>query len=166
MAPEATDPYARAVKGLLAAIASGILRPGDPVPVPRFAQDLGLSTTPVREALAHLSGAGLLVRHHRHGYAVPALTASDLIDLFALEAALLFGTTADNPLASALLALIDLRLAPLMVLLKQREESGLLDRPTERPSDWAILTARRDRLAARAEPFARALRETNVRSEL
>lgn len=153
---EGSDPYARAVAGLIARLEAGEIAPGQPVAAARFAETLGLSPTPVREAMAYLSGRGLLQRHHRHGYAVPPLSASDLVDLLDLQAALLIGPSPGNPLAAVQLRVIEIRLTPLT---RHLRETGDPDATPPSPPlvDPTGIAARRDRLARQAEPLARAI---------
>ncbi len=153
---EGSDPYARAVAGLIDRLEGGDIAPGQPVAAASFAETLGLSPTPVREAMAYLSGRGLLQRHHRHGYAVPPLSASDLIDLLDLQAALLLGPTPGNPLASVLLRVVEIRLTPLTRYLRETSDPEATPQ-TRSLDDPAEVVGRRDRLSRRAEPLARAI---------
>jgi DNA-binding GntR family transcriptional regulator len=54
--------------------------------VPEFANDLGISTTPVREALLELSRCGLRTPMRHRGFRVEATAVDDLNNLFALRA--------------------------------------------------------------------------------
>lgn len=58
----------------------GVYPPGAPVVIIEEARRLGLSTTPVREALAWLCGEGLIERAPRAGYLAPRLDAALLRD--------------------------------------------------------------------------------------
>jgi DNA-binding GntR family transcriptional regulator len=53
--------------------------------VPALANDLGVSTTPVREALLELSRAGLVTPMRNRGFRVEATSLDDLNNLFALR---------------------------------------------------------------------------------
>ena len=57
--------------------------------VTELAAEVGLSATPVREALACLAGQGLIERRRGRGYFYPALGPSEIIDLFELQLAYL-----------------------------------------------------------------------------
>jgi DNA-binding GntR family transcriptional regulator len=65
------------VRGL---IVSGRMRPGEAVIEAALAARLGVSRTPVREALGRLASEGLLVATRR-GYRVPQFSAQDMINL-------------------------------------------------------------------------------------
>lgn len=53
-----------------------------------LARELGVSRTPVREALLRLGEVGLVRVSPRRGFAVPEVTADDLVELYDLRAAL------------------------------------------------------------------------------
>ncbi|KQW72248.1 hypothetical protein ASE17_05100 [Phenylobacterium sp. Root77] len=82
------EPFGSALAEIRARIRVGAILPGQALVVDDLARDLRLSPTPVREALAYLTGAGLVVgREGRaRGYAVSALSAADLADLYRLHA--------------------------------------------------------------------------------
>ncbi|MCK5880191.1 MAG: GntR family transcriptional regulator, partial [Holophagae bacterium] len=56
-------------------IVTGVLEPGEPVRDTEISEDMGLSRTPVREALLHLSRQGLLENLHHRGFVVSEMTA-------------------------------------------------------------------------------------------
>lgn len=66
-------------------IVSGHSIPGTMYSVPALANDLGVSTTPVREALLELSRGGLLTPVRNRGFRVEATSLDDLNNLFALR---------------------------------------------------------------------------------
>jgi len=68
---------------------AGRFVPGEPIVVTELAAEVGLSATPVREALACLAGQGLIERKRGRGYFYPSLTAAEIIDLFELQLAYL-----------------------------------------------------------------------------
>lgn len=53
---------------------------GSPLQEARLAEDLGISRTPMREALVRLAGEGLLVRRDARSYAVRALGTKEYFD--------------------------------------------------------------------------------------
>ncbi|WP_436357053.1 hypothetical protein [Brevundimonas sp. CEF1] len=63
------DPFASALRTLRERAIAGVFSPGKPIIILDEAQALGLSTTPVREALAWLGGEGLISRAPAGGYA-------------------------------------------------------------------------------------------------
>jgi len=69
---------------LTAYLLSGTLAPGDPLSIDSLSRDLEVSPTPIREALARIEAAGLVVREPLRGYWVaPLMAPSDFRDLMA-----------------------------------------------------------------------------------
>src|ERR1700733_6969931 len=66
-------------------IVSGRASPGTLYTVPGLAAQMGVSTTPVREALLELSRAGLVSALRNRGFLVEGATLQDLENLFALR---------------------------------------------------------------------------------
>ena len=64
------------------------LRPGSALFERDVAAELGVSRTPVREAIARLIAEGLVVRRARRGYLVTAMGAEQVSDLYAVREAL------------------------------------------------------------------------------
>lgn len=69
-----------ALESLRRRATDGVYPPGAPVVIIEEARRLGLSTTPIREALAWLCGEGLMERAPRAGYLAPRLDAALLRD--------------------------------------------------------------------------------------
>lgn len=67
------------------AILQGELPPGAPLNDRRLAELLGISRTPVRDALHRLEGSGLIERRGRHGWTVSSLNARDVREVFELR---------------------------------------------------------------------------------
>jgi DNA-binding transcriptional ArsR family regulator len=65
---------------------AGAYAGGDPLTITDLARELRLSPTPVREALAHLAGEGLVEDRRGRGYYVWRLDAPDLTELYDLHA--------------------------------------------------------------------------------
>jgi DNA-binding GntR family transcriptional regulator len=65
------------VRGLLL---QGRFQPGDRITEEQLAAALGVSRTPVREALVQLAQQGMLEKRLRGGYAVPTLSEAELHD--------------------------------------------------------------------------------------
>lgn len=63
----------------------GAYRPGAPLPIAELASRLGLSQTPIREALARLAGEGMVLERRGAGYFVEALDAQALAELHRLH---------------------------------------------------------------------------------
>ena len=68
-----------------AEIIAGRARPGTLYTVPGLAAQMGVSTTPVREALLELSRAGLVRALRNRGFLVEGATLQDLENLFAVR---------------------------------------------------------------------------------
>ena len=96
-APISTQPRTRrplrraqlsdAVAGhLRAAIMSGALRPGTFIRLDETAAELGVSVTPVREALLKLRGEGMVQLEPHRGHVVMPLSRQDIQDIFWLQA--------------------------------------------------------------------------------
>ena len=69
-------------KEILARLMDGKLESGDPLSIDGTARELGVSPTPVREALARLEATGMVVRAALRGYRVaPMLSQAELMDL-------------------------------------------------------------------------------------
>jgi DNA-binding GntR family transcriptional regulator len=72
---------------LLASLMDGRLEPGQAIGIDRMAQELQVSPTPIREALARLESTGLVHREALKGYRVaPLFTAEELDELMAARA--------------------------------------------------------------------------------
>jgi GntR family transcriptional regulator of vanillate catabolism len=69
-------------------ILRGKLAPGQRVAEAPLADLLGMSRTPVRQALPLLAQEGLLTEHETRGYIVRAFTAADILDAIDLRGAL------------------------------------------------------------------------------
>ncbi|WNI16025.1 GntR family transcriptional regulator [Actinacidiphila sp. ITFR-21] len=70
------------------AILDGTLAPGSRVTVRPLAEELGLSPTPIKAALAALERQGFLVAVPHRGYFVPEAGNDDLLELYELREAL------------------------------------------------------------------------------
>ncbi|XVU29278.1 GntR family transcriptional regulator [Actinoplanes sp. CA-054009] len=80
--PQLADEVAAALRER---IMSGDLRPGDRVRLEEVAGQLGVSITPVREALLTLRGEDMVELQPRKGYVVAPLERQDVLDLFQLQ---------------------------------------------------------------------------------
>lgn len=78
------DAYAR----LVAEIGAGLLRPGDRLTETELAQRLGLSRTPVREAIRQLESDGLVTHVPRFGAVVRTLDPAEITELYEMRAVL------------------------------------------------------------------------------
>jgi DNA-binding GntR family transcriptional regulator len=76
---------AQVASAIRARIVSGELAPGDLCSVPTLATELGVSATPVREAMLDLVTEGLLVPIRNRGFRVVSLSLQDLENLLRLR---------------------------------------------------------------------------------
>lgn len=58
---------------------------GEPLTITDLAHDLGLSATPIREALSRLAGEGLIEDRRGRGYFAPRIDVADLVELYGLR---------------------------------------------------------------------------------
>lgn len=75
----------KVVRRVRSDIVSGRSAPGTMYSVPTLAESLGISTTPVREALLELSRSGLITPLRNRGFRVEATSLEDLNNLFAVR---------------------------------------------------------------------------------
>lgn len=90
------DHFAVAHTALAGYAAAGRFGWGLPLVATSLANELGLSPTPVREALAHLAGEGIIEHRPGRGYFAPSPTASDIVGLYELHHQLLRWCSADG----------------------------------------------------------------------
>lgn len=67
-------------------IIRGVFRNGERLVEPKLAKTLGISRTPIREALRQLEGEGFIEIVPRRGAVVKELTIKDIDDLYAIKA--------------------------------------------------------------------------------
>jgi DNA-binding GntR family transcriptional regulator len=79
------DPFSLALDTLRARLGDGRLILGEPLTITDLAQELGLSATPVREALSRLAGEGLIEDRRGRGYFAKRLDFADLVELYGLR---------------------------------------------------------------------------------
>lgn len=79
------DPFSAALEMLRDQLRNGRLVSGEPLTITDLAHDLGLSATPVREALSRLAGERLIEDRRGRGYFAPRLDVSDLVELYGLR---------------------------------------------------------------------------------
>ncbi len=94
---EFRDPYGAALGAVRQFAEAGRFIPGEALVVTELAAEVGLSPTPVREALACLAGEGLIERRRGRGYFYPQLTTCEVIDLFELQLAFLHAALTLHP---------------------------------------------------------------------
>lgn len=79
------DPFSAALEALRDQLRNGSLVSGEPLTITDLAHELGLSATPVREALSRLAGERLIEDRRGRGYFAPRLDVSDLVELYGLR---------------------------------------------------------------------------------
>lgn len=78
------DPYERTVDLLRRRLRAGAFGHGQPLQILKLAKAIGVSSTPIREALARLAGEGLVDRA-ASGYLTPRRDAASVADLYRLD---------------------------------------------------------------------------------
>ena len=78
----------KAYAAIYEALTLGRLRPGEHLAEERLAREIGVSRTPVREALRRLSAEGFVEFMPNHGGKVPSLSLDDIGEIFDLRAIL------------------------------------------------------------------------------
>lgn len=79
------DPFSAALDALRERLGNGRLILGEPLTITELADELGLSATPVREALSRLAGAGLIEDRRGRGYFARRIDVADLTELYGLR---------------------------------------------------------------------------------
>ena len=87
MADPPSEPFFVALGVLRERLAQGLLAPGAHIIAGDLADELGLSTTPVREALSRLAGEDAIEDRRGQGYFVRRLVGADVADLYRLSLA-------------------------------------------------------------------------------
>ena len=82
----ASDSVVRAYEALKTLVETYTLKPGERVNEIEVARKLGLSRTPVRQALARLGSEGYIEQTPNRGYYVRAISVRDIQDLYELRA--------------------------------------------------------------------------------
>lgn len=114
----------RAYRRLYEAILSGELKPGTRLRENQIAEQLGISRTPVREALRRLETQGLLVHEAHKGMMIPTLDAQMVTELYLMRE-VLEGTAAALTAKHAAAAEIDTLKDMLEI------DRGLTDQPEQ-----------------------------------
>jgi len=134
------DPFDRTLETLRRRLVDGAPLQGVALPVKALAAELGVSPTPVREALSRLAGEGLVARTAA-GYAGVIHDARSLAELYHLAGVLLGGLVSASPAPAA-----------------SASVSETLDWLEAEAGDQTLATAFR-RVRAQISPFAAAERK-------
>lgn len=128
-------------KALRAELRSGAMRAGQPLQEVQLAAQLGVSRTPVREAMARLASEGLLAAAGR-SFTVPALSRADVDDIyelrFLIEPAALRGVAALT-VERARRAAIDAALADAVATHRAGDGDGFRDANVRYRAAWLAL---------------------------
>lgn len=89
MAEPPSEPFVIALSVLRERLQLGTTPPGARITAVDLADELGLSTTPVREALSRLAGEDVVEDRRGQGYFVRRLNGADIADLYRTSLALL-----------------------------------------------------------------------------
>lgn len=128
---------ALAISALRTAILRGDLPPDASLTVGRIAQMLGMSPTPVREAIRTLQAEGLLQHQPHHTVSVNGYTTKDIHDLYQMRADLESQATR---IAAPRLSGADLdRLAALNDQMRRLAVSDSIDALNRLNADWHLL---------------------------
>lgn len=128
---------ALAVEALRNAILRGEIAQDQPLTVGRIAAQLGMSPTPVREAMRTLQAEGLLRHEPHHSVSVTQYTIKDIHDIFSLRAEL---ESRAARLAVPRLSEDDLaRLDALRVEMERAAERQDIERLNQLNAEWHLL---------------------------
>lgn len=106
-------------------IIAGELAPGSPVRPETIAADLGISSTPAREALKALQVEGFLELEPRRGFTVARVTGDDIRDIFLVQ----------SSVAGELAARAALRMNPPLVERLQEIHDAVIETVARRDAD-------------------------------
>lgn len=131
---------------IVAEIRAGTLRPGDRLTETELAQRLGISRTPVREAIRQLEGDGLVTHIPRVGAAIRRLDHAEISELYDMRA-VLEGTAARFAARAASDVELD-ELEAIHAQMQGAEASDLYD--LNRAFHAALLDAARNRFLVKS----------------
>ncbi len=125
-----------AIQALRSAILRGEIQPDAHLTVSQIAYQLGMSPTPVREAIRTLQAEGLINHTPHHSLTIAGLSPKDVHDIFQLRATL---ESLATRLAVPLLTDADLEaLDALRKSMRESHERGDLDQVNRLNADWHL----------------------------
>lgn len=141
--PQGNSAYAR----LLTELREGRLNPGDRLRETELAERLGMSRTPVREAIRQLEGDGIVTHVPRQGASIRTLDYAEVMELYEMRA-VLEGTAA----RLAARAASDIEIVELFAMNHQMETLGSAPEAfiLNRQFHAALLDAAKNRFLARS----------------
>ncbi len=92
------DPFTAALDALRSRLGEGRLILGEPLTISELAHEMGLSATPVREALSRLAGEGLIEDRRGRGYFARRIDVADLVELYGLRRVYLLSAADMGPI--------------------------------------------------------------------
>jgi DNA-binding GntR family transcriptional regulator len=114
----------------------GEISPDEHLTVGRIAQRLGMSPTPVREAIRTLQAEGLISQQAHHSFSVNGLSAKDVHDIFQLRASL---ESLVTKLAVPHLTNADLeKLEALRLAIEEAHARGEIPQANQLNRDWHL----------------------------
>lgn len=78
--------YADVYATLITRLANGQVAPGERINAAAIAKTIGVSTTPIWEALSQLAGRDIVEKRHRDGFYLARLSGGAIADLYAMHA--------------------------------------------------------------------------------
>lgn len=141
-------------KRLRRAIVSGELSAGESLGLVSLADSLGVSTTPVREALQLLTSEGLVIGEAHRGYRVAPLDETGVRDLFAVQA-FIAGVLTERAAERASSEDLE-RLAAIQAAIEEAAKGDDIERVNELNVDFHSYVFR----AARSQTLFRAMSST------
>lgn len=79
------DPFSAALETLRAQLRGGQMVMGEPLTITDLAEEMGLSVTPVREAMSRLAGEGLIEDRRGRGFFARRIDVADLVELYEMR---------------------------------------------------------------------------------
>lgn len=127
---------ALAIQALRGVILRGEIQPDEQMSVGRIAEQLGMSPTPVREAIRTLQAEGLISYRPHHSFSVNELSAKDIHDIFQLRASL---ESLATKLAVPLLTNADLdKLEALRLAMEEADARDDYTQVNQLNTDWHL----------------------------
>ncbi|KNF09784.1 transcriptional regulator [Gottschalkia purinilytica] len=134
------------------AILNGKLKPGERVMEVQLAETLGVSRTPVREAIRKLELEGLLVMIPRKGAYVADVSLKDVLDVLEIRALLegLAASLAAERMTEEEIEILEKKSQEFIDCVKAKDTEGMIDKDTEF-HDVILRSAKNEKLTSIVE---------------